>query len=106
VGHAQLGVVLGRDEARQTAAQHQPVDDAGVRVALDEHMAAGFGHGQAQRMVALGGAVGEKPRLPGAVGRGRQLLGALVRGGRGPGVDALDVLADVERERALADGRA
>ena len=105
VGHAKLVVVLRGDEARHSAAQHQPVDDAGVRVALYEHVLAGLGQRQAQGVVALGGAVGQKPRLPRAVTHGRQLLRALVRSGGRPGVDPLDVLADVERQRALADRR-
>ncbi len=60
---------------------------------------------QAQRVVALGGAVGEKPRPRGAVGLGGQLLGALVRRRRRPDVDALDVLGHVEQQRALARAR-
>ena len=38
VRHPQLVVVLGRHEARSAAAEHEPVDDRGVRVALDEHV--------------------------------------------------------------------
>ena len=61
---------------------------------------------EAQRVVALRRAVGEEPRARGAVGLGRELLGALVRRRRGAEVDALDVLRDVERERAVADREA
>ena len=39
VGHAQLGVVLGRDERRHAAAEDEPVDDRRVRVALRDDLA-------------------------------------------------------------------
>ena len=100
VGHPELGVVLGRDEPRQAAGQHQPVDHAGVRVALDQHARAGARERQAQRVVALGRAVGQKPAVLGPVGLGRETLGALIRRRRGTEVDPLDVLRDIEQQRA------
>src|SRR6476661_3335013 len=42
----------------------------------------------------------------GAVGLGRQRLGALVRRRRRPEVDALDVLRDVDGQRAVAEREA
>ena len=58
---------------------------------------------EAERVVALGRAVGQEPRARRAVGLGGELLGALVRRRLGPEVDALDVLRDVEQQRVLAD---
>ena len=102
VGHPQLDVVLGRDEPGGAAAQDQTVDQARMRVALEDHPDARGRQGQAQGVVALGGAVGEKPGSGGAVGVRGQLLGALVRGGRRPDVDALDVLRHVEQQSTVA----
>ena len=63
VRHAQLVVVLRRDERRHPAAQHEPVDQARVRVALQHHAARpGRREREAQRVVALRRAVREEPR--------------------------------------------
>ena len=74
----ELRVVLGRDEARDAAAEHEPVDDRRVRVALGDDPRAQRRQRQAQRVVALGGAVGEEERARGAERLGGELLGALV----------------------------
>ena len=74
VGHPQLRVVLGRQEARHPTAQHQPVDQARVRVALQDHSSSGPGQSEAQGVIALGGAVGEKPRALRAIRFGGEAL--------------------------------
>src|SRR5689334_10185363 len=56
-------------------------------------------------MIALGRAVGEKPRALRAVRVRRKRLGALVRRRRRARVDALDVLRDIQQQSALADRR-
>jgi len=103
VSHAELVVVLGGDERRDPAGQDEAVDDRRVRVSLRDHANAKRREGQRQRVIALGGAIGEKPRALGAVGLGRQGLGALVRCRRGTRVDAFEILRDVDRQRAVAD---
>ena len=102
VRHAELVVVLGRDERGAAAREHESVDHRGVRVALHHHLRAQRGDGQAQRVVALCRAVGQQPGLPCAVSlRGEQL--GLVEGRRVVAeIDALDVLRDVQRERVRA----
>ena len=62
VRHAELVVVLGRDERRQPAGEHEPVDQRGVRVALHDDARAERREREAQRVVALRGAVGQEPR--------------------------------------------
>jgi hypothetical protein len=62
----QLVVVLGRDEGRDAAGQHEPVDDRRVRIALRDDPGAERRQRQAQRVVALRGAVGEEERARGA----------------------------------------
>ena len=106
VGHAQLGVVLGRDEGRYAAREHEPVDQRGVRVALGHHPRAERGQREAQRVVALRRAVGQKPRARGSMGLGGEALGLLVGGRRGPEVDAPDVLRDVEPQCPIAEAEA
>ena len=106
VGHAELDVVLGRDERRDAAAEHEPVDDRGVRVALRDDPRAERREREAHRVVALRRAVREEPRARDAVGLGGEQLRALVRRRRRADVDALDVLADVERQRAVAEREA
>ena len=103
VGHPELLVVLGRDKARHAAAEHEAIDDARVRVALHQDAIAGLGERQAEGVVPLRGAVGQKPRAAGPVGGRGQLLGALVGRWGGAEVDPLDVLADIERQRPIAD---
>jgi hypothetical protein len=104
VGHPQLGVVLGRHETGPAAREHEPVDHRGVRVALHDDRGVQRGKGEAQRVVALRGAVGEKPRALGAVGLGREALRSLVGRRRGSEVDPLDVLWHVELQRVEPDG--
>ena len=106
VGHAQLGVVLGRYEGGHAAREDEPVDQRGVRVALGHDLRAERREGKAQRVVALRRAVGQEPRARGAVGLGGQALGLLVGRRRGPEVDAPDVLRDVEPQRAVAEAEA
>src|SRR6185369_559363 len=93
----------GGDPRRQAAGQHEAVDHAGVRVALGDDRRAERGEREAERVVALGGAVGEKPRAGGAVGLRRELLRSLERRRLRAEVDAVDVLRDVELERLPAD---
>ena len=106
VRHAQLLAVLGRDVARAAAGEHEPVDHRRVRVALHDQRRAERGEREAERVVALAGAVGEEPRARRAVRLGRELLGALERRRLRPEVDPVDVLRDVEHQRVLADRRA
>ena len=97
------GSYCGGDPRRQAAGQHQPVDHRGVRVALHDDRRAERREREAERVVALRRAVGQKPRAGGAVGLGGQLLRPL-EGRRGLAeVDAVDVLRDVELERLPAD---
>ena len=103
VRHAELRLVLGRDPGRQAAGEHQPVDHRRVGVALHDDRRAERRQREAERVVALRRAVGQKPRARRAVGLGGELLGALVRRRRRPEVDAVDVLRDVELERLPAD---
>jgi hypothetical protein len=105
VGHPQALVVLWRDPVGRAAAQHQATDQGGVRVALRQHVLPGPGQRQAQGVVALGRAVGEKPGPLCAVGLGGQDLRLVVRGGPGPEVDPRHRLVDIEGQR-LADGPA
>ena len=103
VRHAEHRLVLRRHPRRQAAGEHEPVDHRRVRVALHDDRRAERRQREAERMVALRRAVGQKPRARGAVGLGRELLGPLVgRRGRAE-VDAVDVLRDVELERLPAD---
>ena len=103
VGDPELGVVLGGDEARDPAAQHEPVDDRRVRVALGDDPRAERRQRQAQRVVALRRAVGEEERPLGAERLGGEPLRALVRRRRRPEVDAVDVLRHVGGQRVDAD---
>ena len=105
VGHPELLLVLRGDVARPPAGEHEPVDHRGVRVALDDDGRPERRQREAERVVALGGAVGQEPRARRAVGLGGELLGALERRRLGPEVDAVDVLRDVEHQRVLADRR-
>jgi hypothetical protein len=102
--HAELLVVLRRGELGAPAAEHQAVDHRGVRVALHDHRAVA-GQREAEGVVALGRAVGEKPALRRPIGAGRQQLGAVVGRRRLADVDALDVLGHVVGERAGAEQR-
>jgi hypothetical protein len=77
-----------------------------VRVALHHDGRTERRQRQAERVVALRGAVSQKPRARGAVGLGGQLLRPFVRRRRLAEVDAVDVLRDVELERLPADRRA
>ncbi len=103
VGDAALLVVLRRDEAGDPAAEHEPVDDRRVRVALRDDPRAQRREREAQRVVALRRAVGEEERPLGAERLGGEPLGALVRRRRRPEVDAVDVLRDVGGQRVDAD---
>ena len=71
------GSYSGGDPRRQPAGEHEPVDHRGVRVALHDDRRAERRQRQAERVVALRGAVGQKPRARGAVGLGREFLRAL-----------------------------
>ena len=103
MGDAELGVELRRGEARAHAAEHQPVDHRGVDVALDDDPLAGMGQRQADRVVALRGAVDQEPGAPRAPGLGRQAL-RLFEGRRlGADVDALGDRRDVVLQAGLAD---
>ena len=84
--------------------QHEAVDHARVRVALDHHV-------RARAARAPGTARGcpgsrrwsETSYARGAVGLGGEQLGALVRRRRWAEVDPLDVLRNVEQQRAIAE---
>ena len=106
VGHPELGLVLRGDVARPPAGEHEAVDHRGVRVALHDDGRAQRREREAERVVALRGAVGQEPRARRPVGLGGELLGALEGRRLGPEVDAVDVLRDVEHQRVLADRRA
>ena len=103
VRHAHLVVALGGDERRDPPRQHEPVDHARVRVALHHDRCPRRREREAERVIALRGAVGQEPRLPGAVGVCRQLLRLLVGRRGGADVDPLRVLRHVEQQRTLAD---
>ena len=92
-----------RDVGRHAAGEHEAVDDARVRVALDHDGRAERRERQRQRVVALARAVREEPGARGAVRLGGERLGALVGGRRGAEVDAVDVGRHVEHQRALAE---
>ena len=103
VGDPELGVVLGGDEARDPAAQNEPVDDRRVRVALGDDPRAERRQRQAQRVVALRRPVGEEERPLGAERLRGQALRALVRRRGRPEVDPVDVLRHVGGQRVDAD---
>ena len=103
MGHPELSVVLRGDEVRSASTEDQPVDEARVRVALQHDAPPWRGEREAQRVVALTRAVGEKPCPRGPIGVGRKVLGPLVRGRRGTDIDPLDVLRHIEGERAVAE---
>ena len=103
VGDPELLVVLGRDEARQPAAEHEAVDDRRVRVALRDDPRAQRREREAQRVVALRRAVGEEERPRRAERLGGEQLGALVGRRRRAEVDPVDVLRDVGGEPVEAD---
>jgi hypothetical protein len=105
VGDPELGIELGPDEDRPQPRQHEPVDRAGVRVALDDHLVPELGEREADGLVSLGGPVAEEPRPLGAPGVGGELLGLLERGRRRADVDAVDDHRHVEREGAPAQRR-
>ena len=114
VGDAELRIDLGRDEGRAQPGEHQPVDDRGVDVALDDHrpavgrsgsqLPARVGEGHADRVVSAGGAVDQEPAALGAPGLGREALRALEWGRLGPDVDPLDAGRDVMEDGGLAEG--
>ena len=82
--------------------EHEPVDDRRVRVALRDDPRAQRREREAQRVVALGRAVGEEERARRAERLGGEQLGALVRRRRRAEVDPVDVLRDVGGERRRA----
>ena len=96
----------GATKAGTPPREHEPVDERGVRVALGDDVRAERRERQAQRVVALRRAVGQEPRARGAVGLGGEALGPLVGRRRRPEVDAVDVLRDVEPQRAVAEAEA
>jgi len=96
VGDAELGVELGTDEDRAQSRDHQPVDGAGVRVALDDDLATELREGEAGGLVALRRAVREEPRAPGSPGVGRHRLGLLEGSWRHSDIDAVDDHRHVE----------
>jgi hypothetical protein len=106
VRHPQLVLVLRRHVGRDAAREHEPVDDAGVRVALHDDRGAQRRQRQRERVVALTRAVGEEPGAGRAVRLGGELLGALVGGRRRPEVDPVDVGRHVDHQRRLAERRA
>ena len=103
VGDPELLVVLGHDEARQAAAQHEPVDHRRVRVALDHDPRPERGERQAQRVVALRRPVRQEPAAGGAERLGGHRLGPLVRGRRRADVDSVDQLRHVGGQRVEPD---
>ena len=80
MGDAELGIQLRRGERGSQAGQHERVDRARVRVALQHDLVAVVGERQAGREVALRGAVDQKPRPRCAPRVGREPLGPLERG--------------------------
>ncbi len=104
VGHPELGLVGRRDPARPAARQDEAVDDRAVGVALGDHRGAERRQREHERVVALGGAVGEEPGPPGAVEVGGEDLGLVERRReRRRDVDAAGVLGDVHQQRVVAD---
>ena len=93
----------GATKLGSATAQDQAVDHARVGISLDHHPHPGRGEREAERVVALGRTVGEEPCPLRSVGLRGELLGALVGSRRGPDIDPLDVLGDVEQQRAVAE---
>ena len=98
-------VELGRHERGPQPGEHERVDRARVRVALDDHLATAVGEREQRHVVALRRAVHQEPGAPGAPGLGGQDLGLLERRGLGAHVDAVGERRDVERQRAPARAR-
>ena len=103
VSHPELSVVLGRDEARETAAEDQTVEHARMRIALHDDPRPGRREREAERVVALGRAVGQEPRAPGAVRLRGERLGAREGRRRRTGIDPDGVERDVEQQRVLPE---
>ncbi len=103
VGDPEAGVELGGREGGPQPAEHQPVDHGGVDVALHDHLAAAVGERQADRVVALRGAVDQEPAAARAPGAGGEPLGPLERGRLRADVDALGDRGDVVADADLAD---
>ena len=102
MGHAEVGVDLGRGKGRLEAGHDHSVDHRGVDVPLDHQLSAHVGDRQTHRLVALGGAVDQEPGPLGPPGFGRQLL-CFLEGVRIADVDALDQGRNVVRQAGLPD---
>ncbi len=99
----QFGIEFGGGEGGPEAAHHHPVDHRGVDVALDDHLFADVGEGEAGGVVALRGAVDEEPGPPRSPGLGGEDLRLLERSRFGPDVDPLGDRGDVVAEAGVAD---
>jgi hypothetical protein len=84
VGHAERRVVLRGHEARQPAAEDEAVDERRVGVALGDDPRPRGGEREAERVVALRGAVRQEPRARGAVGLGGERSARSYGVGAGP----------------------
>ena len=103
VGDAELRIQLRGDPCGAQPGEDQPVDRAGVDVALDDHLCAQSGQRDADRMTALGGAVGEEPGSPCPPRVGSELERLVEGRRRRADVDTRDHQRDVQLERALAE---
>ena len=103
VGDAQVRVELGGGEARPHAAEDEAVDRRGVDVALDDDLGAVVRQRQADRVVALRGAVDQEPAALRAPGAGGEILRLLEGGRLGADVDPLGDRGDVVAQADLAD---
>jgi hypothetical protein len=102
VGYGEVRVQLGRGPLGPQAREDQPVDGAGVHVALHDHFLTHARQRQADRVVALGCAVGEEPGLFSSPGVRGKLQCARQRWDRRPDIDPVDHKGDVQGEGALA----
>ena len=102
MGDAEVRVELGGDEGRDQAREDGAVDDARVRVPLDDDVSARVAQRKARRVVSLRGAVQQEPAAMSAPRLGRELLGELERRRLLADVDPRDQRRDVHRKRPRA----
>lgn len=89
MGHPQFRVEFGCGEGRFEAGHDHSVDHRGMYVSLNHKFATHVGHGEAHRLVSLGGTIDQKPGPFCSPGFGGELLG-LLEGVLIPDVDSLD----------------
>ncbi len=103
VGHSQLGVVLRRDPAREAAAEHEPVDRLACELRCSTTCTPGGASARHSAWLPWVAPLVRNQVRSRPVGVGGELLGPLIRRRRGTDVDPLDVLWEVEQQRALPE---